>query len=402
MTSALRALTNGTLDLGARLNSERGELVCDRVWPSTGGAWSARVRGTRLDPHSCWALFKPAGAWPRPLRRLLDGGRARWLLDDAVAAWRLKDDPVLEGVADLLDPDRLGSEHGSGSRGRLLGYKPLRRAVIRLEDSAGQAHRFVKHVRPGRAREIADRQAILETWARASSGFSLPELLAVHHGPDSLTWAAAPGVTVERALRDTRGRAAAAAALGRCLASLHRHPARLPLTRSRAAELETTAAWTTLGAPLVLDSGLGSTLGELEAVAAHLTHGRPVLSHCDLHDGQFLLGEEGTYLLDFDTLALAEPELDLGNLLAHLDLLGFAHTELEDLGLEEILVEAYVRERGPLPDRQRLAWYRALSALRLACVHALRPETRHLAPRLAAWAWQLTRESWSTEKELVS
>jgi aminoglycoside phosphotransferase (APT) family kinase protein len=371
------------------------------MWPSPDGAWTARLRDTRLDPHSSWALFKPAGALPRKLRRLLDDGQARWLLDTAIAAWPLRFDPLLEGVTNLLDPSRLGAEHGLGPRGRVLGYKPLRRAVLRFDDADGQARRFVKHVRTGRARETAERQAVLETWARAASGFSLPHLLEVHQRPDYLVWAAAPGVTVEHALRETRGRAAVAT-LGRCLASLHRHPARPPLSRSRVAELEATAAWISVGTPLLPDAGLSSTLHELKAVAGHLTPGRPVLSHCDLHDGQFLLGERRTYLLDFDTVALAEPELDLGNLLAHLDLLGFAHPQIEGLELEEILVEAYVGQRGPLPDRQRLSWYRALSVLRLACVHASRPETRHHAPRLAASAWQLTRDLCGTEEELVS
>ncbi len=406
MKPDLRALTASGLDLGLLPGEAGGELGCDRIWPSTDRAWIARFRETRLDPHSSWALFGSSGEWPRPLRKLLDDGRAHRLPEAAVAAWRLESDPVLDGVSDSLDPTHLGptylgSGHGIGARGRVLGYKPLRRAVIRFDDKAGRARRFVKHVQSGRAREIAARHAVLATWARATSGFSLPELLEVHERPDYVVWAAVPGVTVEHGLRETRGRATIAA-LGRCLASLHRHPARLPLSRSRAAELETTAAWISVGAALHVDAGMTATLRELEAAADYLTPARPVLAHCDLHDGQFLLDEKQTYLLDFDTLALAEPELDLGNLLAHLDLRRFARPELENLELEEILLEAYVRARGPMPDRQRLTWYRALSALRLACVHASRPETRDHAPRLAALAWQTTHELRGTQEELAS
>jgi Ser/Thr protein kinase RdoA (MazF antagonist) len=87
--------------------------------------------------------------------------------------------------------------------------------------------------------------------------------------------------------------------------------------------------------------------------------------HRDLYEEQVLI-DAGVGLIDLDDAALAPPELDVGNLLAHLELL-----ELRsgcDLGAAvEALVGGYGRRSLDFALLERC---RRLSLLRLACIHA--------------------------------
>lgn len=107
--------------------------------------------------------------------------------------------------------------------------------------------------------------------------------------------------------------------------------------------------------------------------------------HRDLHPGQIIVAGQGTGFLDLDEMARGEPELDLGNLLAHLI--------LEDLqtggrvarapAWQEVVLTSY----GPRPDGSgRLAVYQAASLLRLASLQRL------AAPGLAVLDWSRLAE----------
>jgi len=406
LTLDLPGLTGGALEPEGRLGRGRPaghgrRLICDRVWPAGSGARVARATAGPPAPGSTWALLATRGAWPGSVRRLLGQGRARQLAGGDVVAWRLEHDPVLAGVDDPLDEAARGPGRAGGARGAIVAYKPLRRVVVHFAARQGGG-RFVKHVRPGHARALADRHSLVARWARTAADLSVPDLVGYGSAPDFLVWRGVPGVTLEAALRgsDPGGTIAAAA---RCVASLHLCPSALPRQRSRAAELDATASWISIAPPGLFGGDLlHSTLADLAALGGRIPTARPVLSHGDLHDGQLLFSGHTTWLLDVDTLTLAEPELDLGNLLAHLDLLRLRRPELAPLRLDERLVEAYARSRGRRPDAGRLAWYRALAALRLSCVHAPRPRTRRHASALAAWSRRLTPEFRANREELAS
>jgi aminoglycoside phosphotransferase (APT) family kinase protein len=87
--------------------------------------------------------------------------------------------------------------------------------------------------------------------------------------------------------------------------------------------------------------------------------------HRDLYEEQVLLGDR-VGLIDLDDAALGPPELDVGNLLAHLDLLGLRSGRTLDRAAEALL-DGYSR-RGRL-DARLLERCRTLSRLRLACIH---------------------------------
>ena len=99
----------------------------------------------------------------------------------------------------------------------------------------------------------------------------------------------------------------------------------------------------------------------------------------DLYEEQVIVGDR-IGLIDLDDAAAGPPELDVGNLLAHLTLLG---SRLGG-GTEEqraALLAGY-RQTGPALDAERLVQCERLSRFRLALIHA-RPA---LLQAVAGWA----------------
>jgi Ser/Thr protein kinase RdoA (MazF antagonist) len=88
--------------------------------------------------------------------------------------------------------------------------------------------------------------------------------------------------------------------------------------------------------------------------------------HRDLYEEQIMVAER-IGLIDLDDAALGPPELDVGNLLAHVDLLALrCGTDLTPP--VDALLDGY-RHSGPPLDTALLARCRALTLLRLACIH---------------------------------
>ncbi len=102
-------------------------------------------------------------------------------------------------------------------------------------------------------------------------------------------------------------------------------------------------------------------------------------AHRDLHDKQLLAGDGASIgLLDFDTLTLAEPALDLANLRVHLLLRrDQGRWSPARTGVALAAVDRVLDGSGVDPERTRA--YAAATALRLACVHAYRPADRAVA-----------------------
>jgi aminoglycoside phosphotransferase (APT) family kinase protein len=72
-------------------------------------------------------------------------------------------------------------------------------------------------------------------------------------------------------------------------------------------------------------------------------------------------------LIDVDDAALGPPELDVGNLLAHVEL--FEHRRGRELAREmQVLLHGY-GETGPALDEALLDRCRRLTLLRLACLN---------------------------------
>jgi ATP-binding cassette, subfamily B, bacterial len=88
--------------------------------------------------------------------------------------------------------------------------------------------------------------------------------------------------------------------------------------------------------------------------------------HRDLYEDQILVGER-IGLIDLDDAAVGPPELDMGNLLGHLELRALLDgSELDGMG--DALLEGYARS-GAVLDPDLLDRCRRLSLLRLVAVH---------------------------------
>jgi Phosphotransferase enzyme family len=105
--------------------------------------------------------------------------------------------------------------------------------------------------------------------------------------------------------------------------------------------------------------------------------------HRDLSDARILMGER-VGLIGLDYAALGPPELDVGNLLAHVDLLSLSSGRDLDEVREEIVLgyEGF----GDNLDEELLDRCRRLARLRLACIHG-EPRLTHRPNHQSRRVW---------------
>lgn len=274
-------------------------------------------------------------------------------------------------------------ELGPAASRRLLAHRPGRRLVVRVEGQ-GTARVF-KGMRPRRVSEMGRRHD-LAAQRLAGSPLRAPRLLEVDAERAALVFSAAAGGPLALDVAAT-GRLAE---VGRGLRALqsgavpddlprHDHAAELAVIESFLERVEA-LGWEPHEAWHRLRLELRRRAPALPVVGLRL-------AHRDLHDGQFLDGPQGLVLLDFDLLCLADPLLDVGNLLAHLELRALQGVHGAD-GLGVATGGAALLEGLAAHDaegaRARLAWYRAASLARLALVYRLRPPWAHLERPLVA------------------
>jgi aminoglycoside phosphotransferase (APT) family kinase protein len=229
---------------------------------------------------------------------------------------------------------------------------------------------YRKLVRAGRAEGLAVRHRRLAELL--GSAADVPAVLGVADGWVDL--AALPGRPILGAER------AAWDAAGRALSVLRRtDPVDLPL-HDAAAEAATTVRWLTAAA----DAGRLPRIDPRPLLVPLLARPGPTCAaHRDLHDGQLLWDGARLGVLDADTLARAEPALDLANLLVHLEL-----RELQGLlpaAAHRDAEAAVLAAAAPDPGlHARTEAYAQATRLRLAAVHAFRPRWADAARALLA------------------
>jgi aminoglycoside phosphotransferase len=109
-----------------------------------------------------------------------------------------------------------------------------------------------------------------------------------------------------------------------------------------------------------------------------------VLSHGDFTPSQVLLNDRGPAVVDLDTLCWADPALDLGRYLAHLELLATKVGGPAARGLTETLTVEFLSGYGDLTPRtarsagavDRIAFYKAAALARTA-LHSCRQLKQH-------------------------
>lgn len=347
----------------------------------------ARIPGTVHDGDREWAVTR---AWPAASEgagraatlelRAPDVGDVRAGEWDATRGARLgpwREDPRLTALA------------AAASEGVVVSHRAGRRAVVRVADGSS----FLKVVRRGRASTVLERH---ESAALFGRSFRVPRLQrnADAESAGVVRFEALPGRTLHALGADPATGAAewervwdvwadAWCAL-RDPGAGHDPAGGLPL-HAAADEAAIVRQWAGHAA-----HEMGSTealFAAAERIAGELLRGGDgplVLAHRDLHDKQLLHGGEGPLgLLDLDTVSLAEPALDLGNLRAHAWLRGRQGvwpSAFADIARSR--VDAVVERLGVAGDR--VAAYEAAARFRLACLYLFRPRWRPLAERLLA------------------
>jgi aminoglycoside phosphotransferase (APT) family kinase protein len=189
-----------------------------------------------------------------------------------------------------------------------------------------------------------------------------------------------PGILL--AELDESGREPAVEAAGRALAKLHRCPLEVPGRYSAKEEVELLEGWGAVVSQV--HPGMKAAFAEAFAEVRDALEGcrsvEPTLVHRDFYEKQVLVDGTQAILIDFDTLCLADPAIDVGNFLAHLRLAGLQH-----LGRVKRLEEAFLAAYRPMPSQDlqaRVRAYTMSSLLRLACLYSLWPQWSHLAEPL--------------------
>jgi hypothetical protein len=315
-------------------------------------------------------------------------------------------DPYLPAVRDFLDTDRLPTalkrtaaadwlhlDRGDDRlSARLAAHRVARRAVVCVDSRDGDSSRgvFIKtFCRPVPAEQVGSYQAVAAELCRHSKGaIQTPRIL------DSYTVGRSGVLISERitpeavplgeSAEDTRMAA-------RLLAALH--AIRIPIEKRHSAqgEVETVQRW--LAGLRITGRPESDRLCELsEAIndcAVTLPPACSTVVHRDYHRGQVLRRGDLAWLLDLDTLALGDGEVDLSTFAAHLVM----DSTIEGLGRREVMerltlfLGSYVAGGGTIDD-ERLGFYMLCALSRLGALHLLRGQPRRVIDAL----WGLAEE----------
>ncbi len=244
-----------------------------------------------------------------------------------------------------------------------LKIKPGRRATVRAIGSVRTG--IVKVYASERAPVVAARVAAVVAGYPAEAPddpLCLPEVLALDADRHTVVLSDVPGAPFSSAL--LAGDIATCRRVGRAIGQWHvasEGSDRQGLTPHTAArEGEILARWIDRSSP-----GVARAVRPLLALAREPWVARTVV-HRDLYEEQIMVGER-IGLIDLDDSALGPPELDLGNLLAHLVLLE-RRCGHDLAGVRGGFICGY-RDVGPALDPALLTRCLRLSLARLACIH---------------------------------
>ena len=241
-----------------------------------------------------------------------------------------------------------------------LKNKPGRRRTLRASGPRGRV--IVKVYAPRRAGSVAAR---LSSLADGLAEPVIPRVLAVGSDERFVVLSEVPGqtfgVSLLAGLRDAPPR------VGRALGRWHRAWASAPPATLRSHSVERELE--TLEARL---AGLAPDFADRirRATPVAVCWGPTTVVHRDLYEEQILVGER-VGLIDLDDVALGPAELDLGNLLAHLELLELRSGRPMAQERDDLL-QSYQAVGLPI-DMGRLADCRRLALLRLAAIHRSEP-----------------------------
>jgi hypothetical protein len=161
-------------------------------------------------------------------------------------------------------------------------------------------------------------------------------------------------------------------ATGQALACFHETPVNVTTRHTANQEIDLLEKWVQLVGEVYPDQA-GDVYEGFQRVRAPLANCRDediALVHRDFYEKQVLVSSDATVFIDFDTLCQADPALDVGNFLAHLQLI-----RLQGIGgckdAEAAFLAGYGRDDPSF--NQRVDVYTRATLLRLACLYRFWP-----------------------------
>lgn len=339
-----------------RLSLTEDELSWDRFYPSSGPRWPGRIVGD--DGRLIY------GHYDRDLKRFV--------------ATSPEQDRALPGLARAL------------SRGKLVAYRPGRRAVVRCRTD--DEVRFIKLMRPGRLTRVLSHHLAANAVGTATKPpFPVfPMLLEVDPASGALTFSELQGASLHCVLSNSSTATdARIEAVAQSIAALHR--AAIPSENFLASSVgRSLPEWVDL--VRVHDAGFAKQCqGALRAVGELPRPSmRPGLVHGDLHDRNIFLCERGVALLDLDDFGIGDPLEEIGNLMAHFVLRALQAGENVDAAEPTMqgFLDCYRRYGGIAPPRPVAAAI-ARTMIRLACLYRFRRSQAGVCGPLLAEAERL-------------
>jgi aminoglycoside phosphotransferase (APT) family kinase protein len=376
---------------------------CVVRYDATTGAGAAVTVTARMHA-SIAAARREHGERLQPLARRLGGTGTVGLLPGLRATVSVYPiDAGLPTLLDATDPGRVGPllAGGHGRRPAQLQvtahrYSRSDRAMLRYAD-AGHTIAYGKVAADDRGMRA---DAALASVGRAlacmpaDAGVDVPRPLGYTAGLRLQLLGVVPGAPVLSDLLRARARGGqapasalvdAVAGCARVAATLHRLD--LPAGGRRSADAEIARLRADIAALATAAPGLGAWLqrglARAEAQLAATPPQAPCPCHGDLKHNQILFDGRRWALVDFDTVCLAEPALDLGHFLAYLRLKAAA-ADGPDLAaaLADGFLEAYAEAAagtGPAALADRILGYEALSLLGRAVHSWQKRKPRRLA-----------------------
>lgn len=370
---------------GARVQRVLGELIGEEAEKRCGELLEKlkkrRRRLSRKDPTDLITCLPDLGLILR-----VSG------LDERLLGLKLALDPVAMGpiLSQCLSLD--GGE-ATECTIDILGHRLGKRCVIRyrlesLDPKAGQKVTRSVIGKVYKFREDRGRQvfaAMRALWEQgfgdeAEDGIRIPKPLAYLQDWQLLLMEDAPGCSL--AGLEGPGIMPAIEAAGRALAKLHRCPLDAPGRHNPQDEVELLKRWVTVVSQVdpAMRVPLEESFAEVRDALNRRRSFESTLVHRDFYEKQVLVNGAHTILIDFDTLCLSDPAIDIGNFLAHLRLAGLQHLGHVER-LEEAFLGAYHLESSQ-DFSARVEAYTKSSLLRLACLYSLLPKWSHLAASL--------------------
>ncbi len=371
MFSDLNDITIST-SRALRLGGVPGRWTLRRAWPRREG----HVLLEYVDPSGT----KVAGQWLVDQTRLdrvcqetnqsgrgaaciVDTRGCRVLLQSDGADRRL---PGIDRVCGLLESSEL------------LVHRPERRAVLRGRCEGNTV--YAKVTRPGASTIAAINAGQLGARSVFRDSVSSPQLIQAEPDQGVAIWSEVPGVSLHDLLAAHTPPHAheikrIAFAISTSLAQIHTSP---PMPTQPLHSPDDEAAilsrwldhlrWACPDRARHIESMIESVchrLASLPRICAPI--------HRDLHDKQILIDAQGGIgILDFDTLAMGDPALDLGNLIAHARLRVTQGVWCPRIA-EHFVAALLDSARLHVTVRTRLDVWIEAASLRLACLYVFRP-----------------------------